>query len=90
MFVVRHRGRVQGWRNACPHVAGAPMAWRKDSYLSADAQHIVCSAHGAQFNIDTGLCTRGPCVGESLSRVVVHEAEGDIYIVLEDSKETIL
>lgn len=90
MFVVRHRGRVQGWRNACPHVYGAPMAWRKDAYLSADAQHIVCSAHGAQFNIDSGLCTLGPCVGESLTQLDVHEAKGDINIVIEDYKETTL
>jgi len=68
LFVVR-RGRVlHGWVNACPH-HGTPMAWRKDEYLDAARERIVCGAHGARFEIATGLCTLGPCLGERLTPV---------------------
>jgi nitrite reductase/ring-hydroxylating ferredoxin subunit len=74
LFVVRRNG-VHAWRNACPHWADTPMAWRKDAYLNADATRIVCAAHGAQFEIATGLCTLGPCVGQSLTPVALVAAD---------------
>jgi nitrite reductase/ring-hydroxylating ferredoxin subunit len=81
MFLVRHGDSVQGWRNACPHVDGAPLAWRKDAYLSADAQSIVCYGHGAVFDIETGVCRQGPCIGQSLSAVAVErDEEGALWI----------
>lgn len=76
MFVVRHGNGVQGWLNSCPHVDGAPLAWRKDAYLSADGQAIVCYGHGAVFDMSTGLCTKGPCIGQGLESVPV-ECDGD-------------
>jgi nitrite reductase/ring-hydroxylating ferredoxin subunit len=80
MFVVRHGGRVRGWLDACPHVDGAPLAWRKDAYLSADGSSIVCYGHGAVFDIDTGVCTRGPCVGQALTPVALECDEGALWI----------
>lgn len=68
-FLVRHQGQLHAWRNACPHVAGAPMAWRRHAYLSADGQQVMCHAHGARFEPDTGLCVQGPCQGQHLQRV---------------------
>jgi nitrite reductase/ring-hydroxylating ferredoxin subunit len=67
VFIVRHAGQVYGWRDACPHYGDTPLAWRTDAYLNADASRIVCAAHGAQFLPDTGLCTLGPCLGQSLT-----------------------
>lgn len=80
-FVVRHEGRLHAWRNACPHVDGAPMAWRRDAYLSADGRLIVCAAHGARFDIASGVCVLGPCVGQALTPVrVAVTAEGDVVL----------
>lgn len=73
-FALRHAGRVHAWRDACPHYGDTPLAWRRDAYLNADASRIVCAAHGAQFEPDTGLCTLGPCLGQSLTRVPVSVA----------------
>lgn len=70
LFVVRRNG-LHAWRNECPHWGETSMAWRKDAFLNADATRIVCAAHGAQFEIDTGLCTLGPCIGQSLTRVAL-------------------
>lgn len=83
LFVVRHAGRLHAWLDACPHWRGAPMAWRKDAYLSGDRQRIVCAAHGARFDIDTGLCTLGPCIGESLTRVpLIETGSGPLEVAL--------
>lgn len=83
LFVVRRGGRPHAWLDACPHWRGAPMAWRKDAYLSGDGRQIVCAAHGARFEIDTGLCILGPCIGESLTRVpLVETGDGDLQVVL--------
>jgi nitrite reductase/ring-hydroxylating ferredoxin subunit len=84
LFVVR-RGGLHAWRNACPHWDGASLPWRKDAFLNADATCIVCAAHGAQFEIDTGLCTLGPCVGQSLTRVTLVEAhDGSLNVPLSE------
>jgi nitrite reductase/ring-hydroxylating ferredoxin subunit len=72
LFVVRKNG-FHAYRNACPHWEGTSLPWRKDAYLNADATRIVCSAHGAQFDIDTGVCLLGPCPGQSLTRLPVME-----------------
>ena len=57
------------------------MAWRKDAYLNAAGDRIVCAAHGAQFEVDTGRCTLGPCLGESLTPVRLHILpDGEVHI----------
>lgn len=82
LFLIRRQGRIFGYRDACPHVAGAPMAWRKDAYLNADATLIVCHAHGAEFEISSGRCINGPCRGKSLTPVALElDADGDIYLI---------
>lgn len=87
VFVVRRGDEVVGYRNACPHVGGAPMAWRKDAYLNADGSRIVCHAHGAQFDIASGLCLLGPCVGQSLQRLAIHvDAQGAVLLALQPSE----
>lgn len=87
LFIVRRGDRVHAWRNACPHIDGAPMAWRKDAYLNADGSRIVCAAHGAQFDIATGVCTLGPCLGQSLTPVALQLLDsGDITLDLQTSE----
>ena len=84
LFIVRHQGSLYAYRNDCPHVAGAPMAWRVNAYLNADASRIVCSAHGAQFDIPSGVCTLGPCLGQALRSVALENAsDGDLYLLLQ-------
>jgi nitrite reductase/ring-hydroxylating ferredoxin subunit len=68
LFVIRRGSDVRVYRNACPH-EGAPMAWRRHAHLNAARNRIVCHAHGAQFEIDSGLCILGPCLGQSLQRL---------------------
>jgi nitrite reductase/ring-hydroxylating ferredoxin subunit len=79
VFAVRHRGAVHVYADSCPH-HGTPMAWRRHEYLNAARDRIVCAAHGAQFEIDTGLCVLGPCLGDRLTPVPWRIADSEIVI----------
>jgi nitrite reductase/ring-hydroxylating ferredoxin subunit len=71
VLLVRQGAQVFAYRDACPHVQAAAMAWRKDRYLNAAGTRIVCHAHGAEFDIATGVCTLGPALGLALTPVAV-------------------
>ena len=82
LFVVRCGAEVRAYRDACPHFGDTPMAWRKDAYLNGDGTRIMCSAHGAQFDIATGECLLGPCLGQHLAPVDIDvTSDGDIVLI---------
>ncbi|MFK8031893.1 MAG: Rieske (2Fe-2S) protein [Gammaproteobacteria bacterium] len=75
LFVVRRGKKVTAFLNRCPH-QGASLPYRKNAYLNAGRSRIVCSAHGALFDIDTGKCLKGAALGHSLDPVdvvITHE-----------------
>lgn len=82
VLVLRSAGQLRVYRNRCPHLQ-VPMEYRKDRFLSADGQRIICYAHGAQFLSDTGLCVYGPCLGESLQAVSHRIEQGWLLITLD-------
>lgn len=65
-FVVRKGDRIFGYRDRCPHM-GLPLAQELDRYLTSGGELILCSWHGALFDIANGRCVGGPCVGAGLS-----------------------
>ena len=76
-FVVRRGERVFGYRDRCPHM-GLPLAQELDRYLTADGDLIACSWHGALFDIESGRCLGGPCVGAGLMPWPVEVVDGTI------------
>jgi nitrite reductase/ring-hydroxylating ferredoxin subunit len=80
VFAVRRGEAVYVYRNRCPH-AGAPLNWMPHRFLDRSRNHIICSAHGALFDIDSGVCVAGPCPGQSLS-AVAFETRGDAIWLL--------
>ncbi len=89
VLVVRHGQSVYAYLDACPHQGGTPMAWRKDAYLNGGGNRIVCSAHGAQFDIVTGVCTLGACLGQSLTAVSTAITNGEIHLISSEKQEAI-
>ena len=84
LFVLRHRGQLQGWVNRCPH-QGVPMAWRRHAHLNAAGTHVQCHAHGALFDKDSGLCVQGPCLGQSLQRRPLRvDSHGAVFALSDD------
>lgn len=83
LMLVRRGSEVFAWLDACPHHGGTPMAWRKDAYLNGDGSRIVCAAHGAQFDIASGECMRGPCMGQRLTQLetaLTEEGRVGVYL----------
>ena len=78
-FVVRQGDSVFAYKNACMHV-GSPLNWMPDGFLTKDRKSIMCSMHGAQYEIDSGLCFAGPCRGKYLQKVDVEVRDGVVYV----------
>jgi nitrite reductase/ring-hydroxylating ferredoxin subunit len=78
-FVVRKGNAIRAYQNRCPH-AGHPLDLKPDQFLAPDHSLIVCSSHGALFEIDTGYCVDGPCAGESLVSIPVELVSGHVLL----------
>lgn len=88
LFVVRRAGALHAYWDACPHYGDTPMAWRAGEYLNAARDRIVCASHGAEFDIETGLCTKGAALGQRLRRApVATNAHGDLVLHDEETWE---
>ena len=83
VFAILHQGQVRLYRNSCPHL-DVRLEYRKDRFMSADGQRIICYAHGAQFLPESGLCVYGPCLGEQLSALEYQIDEG--WLVLDTAQ----
>lgn len=83
-LVVRKDGQVFAYLNRCPH-AGHPLNWHAHEFLSHDRKLLLCTSHGALFDIASGACVAGPCAGASLRRIDVI-IEND-YVLLGDDPE---
>lgn len=79
LFAVRKRGEVYVYENRCPHV-GLPLNWLPDQFLDSDQELILCTSHGALFQIETGRCVAGPCPGKSLESLPCREEDGRIIV----------
>lgn len=88
LFIVRRGAQLHAWRDRCPHMQGVSMAWRKDAYLNAKGDRIVCSAHGATFDVVTGRCLIGPCEGQFLQPVgIAVTGAGEVMIARHEADE---
>jgi nitrite reductase/ring-hydroxylating ferredoxin subunit len=82
LFAVKKEGRIRVYVNSCPHV-GLPLEPLPDRFLDAKRQMILCSAHGARFRIEDGVCVSGPCLGEALEAVPVRIEDGRVLVPAE-------
>ncbi len=80
-FLVRRGDEVYAYVNSCPHT-GAPLDWMPDQFLDQDGAFIQCAMHGALFEIESGLCVRGPCVSRILKRLPVKADGEDVVLCL--------
>jgi nitrite reductase/ring-hydroxylating ferredoxin subunit len=68
-----------GYVNACPH-EGTWLNVGADEFFSRDRAVLRCGRHGANFEIDTGLCVDGPCKGASLEPIALTVMDGDVCL----------
>jgi nitrite reductase/ring-hydroxylating ferredoxin subunit len=80
VFAVRKSGRIHVYRDICPHYGATTLAWKRDAYLTPGGEYIACSAHGALFQIEDGVCVSGPCLDQALQSVA-YRVEGDLILI---------
>jgi nitrite reductase/ring-hydroxylating ferredoxin subunit len=81
IFIVRNNDNLVAYENSCPH-SFAPLNWSPDVFLSYDKDYIQCAQHGALFEIESGHCIYGPCMGQSLTTVEVMIVDGIVCTYL--------
>jgi nitrite reductase/ring-hydroxylating ferredoxin subunit len=84
VLLLRRDAAVLAFINSCPH-QGARLEYRKDAFMSSDGKYIICHAHGARFDPETGLCVLGPCRGASLQSVPCWVEEDWVFVRAEPS-----
>ncbi len=77
LIVVRRDDTPFVYMNSCPHI-GTPLELQPGKFLSIDKKNIICSTHGALFEIDTGYCIFGPCKDDHLDALPVHVENGEV------------
>ncbi|GAB2523790.1 Rieske (2Fe-2S) protein [Lysobacter humi (ex Lee et al. 2017)] len=68
VILVQVDGTRRAWLNVCPH-AGRRLDYAPGKFLLSRDGLLVCAAHGASFDMATGVCVAGPCKGASLRAV---------------------
>ena len=80
-FVINWHGQFYAYLNSCPHTQAA-LNWVPQQFFDTESEFLQCSLHGALFEIDTGECLRGPCVGAFLEPIPVRVEAGEIRLAL--------
>lgn len=68
-----------GYVNTCPHER-IWLNFGAGEFFSRDRAFLKCGRHGANFEIDTGLCVEGPCKGKSLEPIALAVIEGEVCL----------
>ena len=79
IIVVRWGKQVFGYLNICPH-DGVNLDWERNQFLDPNGLRLMCGKHGSTFEIGTGACTDGPCLGRGLTPVALRVIDDDICI----------
>ena len=77
-FVVNWHGEFYAYVNSCPHTR-ITMNWAPDQFFDPTDTLLLCGLHGALFEPDSGLCIRGPCLGQSLTSLAVNTSDGRLF-----------
>jgi nitrite reductase/ring-hydroxylating ferredoxin subunit len=83
-ILVIANGQCRAFENRCPH-AGHRLDFPPGRYLSADQQWLQCRSHGALFDLNSGECVDGPCVGERLTEIPIKVTETQVTILSTES-----
>lgn len=79
MFVVRTETDCVAYINACPH-AFTTLETFPDRFLTRAKDQILCTTHGALFDLANGFCTSGPCAGKSLVPLAIEISNDTIRL----------
>lgn len=77
-ILTRVTGDVRAWFNYCQHLTHI----RLDKGTGAEIRNneLVCTNHGAYFDLDDGYCNYGPCAGAYLIDLSITIDNGSVYL----------
>ena len=78
IFVVKSGETLAGYYKTCPH-SPYNLDCEGNSILSADG-YLQCGKHGARFEVQSGRCFHGPCVGAGLKPVDLSVVDGAVCV----------
>ena len=79
LLLIRRGAAVHAFVNACPHQF-LPLDHHGPNILSADGDRLMCTVHGAQFDIATGEGAAGHGLGSALDPAPVENSGGMVRI----------
>ena len=77
-FVGRFKGKLFAYENTCRHIP-ISLDYGDNRFFANQGDALMCQTHGAVYEPDTGLCTRGPCAGASLFPLEVVVKDGVLW-----------
>ncbi|MCC9624202.1 Rieske 2Fe-2S domain-containing protein [Thalassospira sp. MA62] len=80
IIVVRWGRHVFAYDNLCPH-HDVHLDWEKDQFFNPTGTRLMCGKHGSLFDLATGECLEGPCLGRNLNPVPIRVIDDDICVV---------
>jgi nitrite reductase/ring-hydroxylating ferredoxin subunit len=80
VIVVSRDGQTYAYHNSCPHL-GINLEFNPDEFMDSENYFLICSNHGALFQVEDGLCVSGPCQGESLLSAPIQIEDGFIELI---------
>jgi nitrite reductase/ring-hydroxylating ferredoxin subunit len=80
IVAARLGGKYFAYVNRCPHQSSR-LDFEPKQFLDSSQRFLLCGKHGAQFDIQTGLCIDGPCKGERLEPVQLIVDEEELCIL---------
>jgi nitrite reductase/ring-hydroxylating ferredoxin subunit len=82
-LLLRWRGALYAYQDRCPHWSAS--LGEDGEIFDARSGTLVCQMHGARFELDSGLCILGPCMGDRLEKFHIEVDEGRAVHVLRGS-----
>lgn len=78
-LVIFWEGKYFAYQNLCKHVP-VTLDLRDGKFFNHEKTKLQCHMHGAIYEVETGECTAGPCVGAKLNALAIEEQATRIIV----------
>jgi len=79
LMIFRRGDRLLAYHNSCPHMDRS-LNFAPDRFLVGKDGLLVCTHHGAAFDLESGLCLQGPCEGSSLQPIEIIIRNDEVWL----------
>ena len=83
-FVIFKGGKYFAYQNLCQHLP-ITLDLNDENFFNHERQFLQCHMHGALYEVETGLCVGGPCLGAKLIALEFEERVSEIVIKIPDT-----